>query len=233
MNYIQLTNYPLDYFQPLFSEERWDEILGVIDNWINPELIDGKKYKNIILNPETGLTFTAMDGMQSVPNHTWEYMKKRVLEKYLSEEEVQMCNSKAMSAYCEARDKRIYESATKVNEADYSGPVIDGDTFHYDIDELRDNWDYDYPLPDYVYGSTEEYTLKGCQLEIMLDDYLERLGEINEDEYAKVPKIPQYLQEAWDKFVDENSQVYYEIDKNTVVLLDKTLNEHAEYEATE
>jgi hypothetical protein len=233
MNYIQLTNYPLNYFQPLFSEERWNEILEVVNNWTNPELKDGTKYKNVAFNPETQSSFIAQDGIDKVPKYTMEYWQKQVLEKYLSQEEVQMCNSKAMDAHCAARDKRIYEAATKVDEADYSGPIIEGDTFYYDIDDLRDNWDYDYPLPDYVYGSTKNHTLKSCQLEIMIEDYLERLGEINEDEYANVPEIPEYLQDAWDRFVNENTQVYYEIDNKTVVLLDKTLNHNAEYEATD
>lgn len=219
-NYIQLTNYPLEYFQPLFSEERWNEILGVVNNWINPKLDSGRMFKSLIMNPETELCFNVGD-KDNVAQHMMEYIQKQVFEKYLSEEEVQMCNSKAMDAHCEARDKRIYEAATKVDEADYSGPIIEGDTFYYDIDELRDNWDYDYPLPDYVYGSTKNHTLKSCQLEIMIEDYLERLGEINEDEYADVPEIPEYLQDAWDRFVNENTQVYYEIDNKTVVLLDK------------
>jgi hypothetical protein len=231
MNYIQLTNYPLEYFQPLFTEERWAEILKVLNNWINPVLDTGKTFKSLIMNSETEQCFNVGD-KDKVTEYMMESIQKQVLEKYLTEDEIKMCNSKAMHAYCEARDKRIYDSAIKVEEADYSDPIIEGDTFYYAIDDLRDNWDYDYPLPDYVYGSTKKHTLKSCQLEIMIEDYLERLGEINEDEYADVPEIPEYLQDAWDRFVNENTQVYYEIDKKTVVLLDKTLNHNSEYEAT-
>jgi hypothetical protein len=231
-NYIQLTNYPLEYFQPLFSEERWEEILKVVNNWINPELKDGVKYKNIAFNPETQSSFIAQDGIDKVPKYTMEYWQKQVLEKYLSQEEVKMCNSKAMNAYCEARDKRIYDSAIKVDEADYWQPVFDGDTFYYGgVDDLRDCWDYDYPLPEYVMGSTKHYTINGCDLDEMISRHFENIGEIGED-YPKIPNTPDYLQEAWNRFVDENAQEYYWVDNKTVVLLDKTLNHNAEYEAT-
>jgi hypothetical protein len=234
MNYMQLTNYPLEYFQPLFSEERWEEILKVVNNWINPELTDGRRYKNIILNPETGTTFTAMDGIESVAQHTMEYMQKRVLEKYLSQEEVEMCNSKAMNAYCEKRDKEKFDAAIKIDEKDWNDePIFCDDTFFCGgIWELRDMWDYDEPLPEYVYGSTKHYTLNGCDLNRAIDDILERVCDIDDGDYVKVPKIPEYLQEAWDKFVDENAQEYYWVDQKTVILLDKTLNHNAEYEAT-
>ena len=231
-NYIQLTNYPLVYFQPLFSEERWEEILKVVNNWMNPELKDGRKYKTIILNPETEATFIAPDGIDKIPEHTMEYWQKQVLEKYLSSEEVEMCNSKAMGAYCEARDKRIYDSARKVEEADYWSPVFHNDNFYTSIDDLRDSWDYDLPLPDYVFGTEARYSINGCDLENALYNIIENIGEVN-DEYLDVPKIPPYLQEAWDKFVDENTRKYYWEDSKTVVILDKTLNHNAEYEATD
>lgn len=230
-NYIQLTNYPLEYFQPLFSEERWIEILKVVNNWINPELKDGKVYKTIIINPETQATFIAPDGIDKIAGHTMEYWQKQVLEKYLSQEEVQMCNLKAMNAYCEAIDKRIYDAATKVDEADYSDPVFHNDNFYSSVDDLRDCWDYDDPLPEYVFGTYKKYSLNGCDLENSLYNIIENVGEVN-DEYLEVPKIPDYLQQAWDRFVDENSQKYYWEDSKVVVLLDKTLNHNAEYEAT-
>jgi hypothetical protein len=230
MNYIQLTNYPLEYFQPLFSKERWEEIDKVVNNWINPELKNGRVYKTIVINPETQATFIAPNGIDKIDKHTMEYWQKQVLEKYLSEDEVKMCNSKAMGAYCEARDKRIYDSARKVEEADYGDPVFDGDNFYLSVDDLRDCWDYDEPLPEYVYGSTKRLSINGCDLENALYNIIENVGEIN-DEYLDVPKIPEYLQKAWDKFVDENSKEYYWEDSKIVVILDKTLNHNAEYEA--
>lgn len=230
MNYIQLTNYPLEYFQPLFTEERWGEILKVVNNWINPELKDGKTYKTIIINPETGHTFISNEGKDNVPTHTMEYMQKNVLKNYLTEDEIKMCNSKAMDAYCEARDKRIYDSARKVEEADYTGPIFHNDNYYDGVDDLRDMWDYDEPLPEYVFGADARYSINGCDLENALDHIIENVGEVNE-EYLETPKIPQYLQKAWDKFVDENSQKYYWEDNKTVILLDKTLNHNAEYEA--
>jgi len=230
-NYIQLTNYPLEYFQPLFSEERWNEILGVVNNWINPKLDSGRTFKSLIMNPETELCFNVGD-KDNVAQHMMEYIQKQVLEKYLSQEEVQMCNFKAMNAHSEAREKRIYDSAIKVDEADYCQPVFEGDTFYYGgVDDLRDMWDYDYPLPEYVYGTTKLYTLNSCDLDQAINIILERV-DVEEDDFINISKIPEYLQEAWDKFVDENTQVYYEIDNKTVVLLDKTLNHNAEYEAT-
>jgi hypothetical protein len=229
-NYIQLTNYPLEYFQPLFTDERWTEILKVVNNWIHPELKDGRIYKSILMNPETMKSFNVGE-KEKVAGHMMEYMQKQVLEVYLSEEEVKMCNDKAMDAYCEARDKRIYDAATKIEEKDYGNPVFYGDNFYMSVDDLRDCWDYDDPLPEYVFGTTEHHTINSCDLEHMLYNLFENVGEINE-EYPKIPKIPDYLQEAWDKFVDENSEKYYHYNNKTVVLLDKTLNHNAEYEAT-
>lgn len=233
MNYIQLTNYPLEYFQPLFSEERWEEILKVVNNWIHPKLDNGRVFKSLLMNPETDLCFNVGE-KDKVADYMMEYMQKQVLEKYLSQDEVKMCNSKAMDAYCEKRDKQKFDTATKIEEKDwFDEPVFYGDTFYYDgIWELRDTWDYDEPLPEYVNGSTKHYTLNSTDLERAIEDIIERVGEIGEDDYAEIPKIPDYLQEAWDKFVDENSQVYYWADSKTVILLDKTLNYNAEYEAT-
>ena len=231
MNYIQLINYPLEYFQPLFTEERWAEILKVVNNWINPVLDTGRTFKSLIMNPETDLCFN-VGNKDKVADHMMEFIQKQVLEKYLTEDEIKMCNSKAMNAYCEARDKHIYDSARKVEEADYSDPVFHSDNYYDSIDDLRDLWDYDNPLPDYVFGSDERFSIYSCNLENALSHIIENVGEVNE-EYLKVPKIPPYLQEAWDKFVDENSEQYYWENNKTVVLLDKTLNHNAEYEATD
>jgi hypothetical protein len=231
MNYIQLTNYPLEYFQPLFTEERWAEILKVLNNWINPVLDTGKTFKSLIMNSETGQCFNVGD-KDKVTKYMMEFIQKQVLEKYLTEDEIEMCNSKAMHAYCEARDKRIYDSAIKVEEADYSDPVFHNDNYYNSIDDLRDMWDYDEPLPEYVFGTDARYSINSCDLENVLFNIIENVGKVNE-EYLKVPKIPPYLQEAWDKFVDENSEQYYLEDSKTVVLLDKTLHHNAEYEATD
>ena len=232
MNYIQLTNYPLEYFQSLFSEERWNEIVRVVNNWVHPTLDDGRTFKSLLMNPETQLCFN-VGHTEKVAGHKLEYMQKQVLEKYLSEDEVVMCNAKAMDAYREKKDKQTFDAATKIEEKDwYDEPIFYGDIFYCEgIWELRDSWDYDYPLPEYVNGSTKHYTLKGCDLEQAIEDIIERIGGIG-DEYTEFPTIPDYLQEAWDKFVDENSREYYLIDNKTVILLDKTLNENAEYEAT-
>lgn len=231
MNYIQLTNYPLEYFQPLFTEERWAEILKVVNNWINPVLDTGRTFKSLIMNPETDLCFN-VGNKDKVADHMMEFIQKKVLEKYLTDDEIEMCNSKAMHAYCEARDKRIYDSARKAKEADYSDPVFHNNNYYDSIDDLRDMWDYDNPLPDYVFGSDERFSINGCDLENALSHIIERAGEVNE-EYLEIPKIPTYLQVAWDKFVDEYSHNYYCEDSKTVILLDKTLNHNAEYEATD
>ncbi len=229
MNYIQLTNYPLEYFQPLFSKDRWDEITKVVTNWIHPELKDGRIYESILMNPETMASFN-VGVVDKVANHMMEYMQKQVLEKYLSEDEIKMCNSTAMSAYRDDRDAKKFDVATKIEEINFIGPIFHGDTFYNDgIDELRDGWDYDDPLPEYVNASTTHYTLNGCDLEYAIENIIERVGEI-EGEYVEVLTIPEYLQIAWDKFVDENSREYYLCDDSIVILTDKTLN-HNTYHA--
>jgi hypothetical protein len=223
--------YPLDYYQALFTSERWEEINKVINNWESPTLENGKKLESLIMNPETSLAFYKGNSEQ-VHDYNWDYWKKQVLVKYVTDEEREMCNKLASSRHCEARDKLIYDSARKVEEADYGAPVFHNDNYYDSIDDLRDMWDYDDPLPEYVFGSDERFSINGCDLENALDNIIERVGTIN-DEYLDVPKIPEYLQKAWDKFVDEYSHNYYCEDRKTVISLDKTLNHNAEYEATD
>lgn len=226
MKAIQLTCYPIEYFQSLFSEERWEEIIRIINHWINPELKDGKIYKSIVVNPETGLAFIAHEGIDKIADHTMEYMQKQVLEKVLSSEEIELCNSKGLDAYQERMDKKTFENANKWEEKDWHDEPIfyGGDFYSEGIYELRDRWDYDEPLPEYVHGSIVRYTINNSDLKNAIYDMIENCGEIGDD-YAEVPEVPDYLQEAWNRFVEENRQIYYEEDKDTVIILDKTKQE--------
>ena len=128
-----LTFYPLEYYQTMFTEERWNEILQVLDHWEHPILNDGKELKSLHMNPETRLCFN--DGNMEVADHTKDYWQKQVLEKYLTDEEFERCNTMAFAKYRIQQDQRRYDAAKKINAADWHDePIFDDSNFyHYKI----------------------------------------------------------------------------------------------------
>jgi len=112
--------------------------------------------------------------------------------------------------------------------------VFDDGNYYNSIDDLYEHWESNHEwddeenddewkesLPDYVYGSIECQSVRYEDLDIALDNIMENnLSSLDDEyDYYVIDKIPEYLQEAWKRFVDENSRPFYEIDYKTVILL--------------
>lgn len=212
-----LTFYPLEYYQNMFTKERWQEILQVLDHWVHPILNDGKELKSLHMNPETRLCFN--DNNTEVADHTKDYWKKQVLEKYITDEEFELCNALAFEKYRLQQDQRRYDAAVKIDAKDwYDEPIFGEDNFYHSIDEMKELLEgYDDEPPKWVYGSKEVLTLNKLDICHAVDNLYEKI-DVEDREYD-APEIPPYLQEAWDRFCDENAEKYYEIDYKTVILL--------------
>lgn len=212
-----LTYYPLEYYQTMFTEERWQEILQVLNNWVHPVLNDGKELTSLHMNPETRLCFNTNNILTD--SHTTDYWKKQVLEKYLTDEEFDRCNALAFERYREQQDQRRYDAAKKIDAKDwYDEPIFDEDNFYHSIEEMMELLEaYETEPPKWVYGCTEVNTLNSHDLDHAIYNIYENI-DVEDREYD-IPKIPPYLQEAWDRFCWENSETYYEIDYKTVIVL--------------
>lgn len=218
--------YPLEVYEQFFSKERWEEIQRDITHWANPELKSGKILKGVISNPKAGICFLS-ENFENSANHQKEYFMKHAFENILTDEEYDKCAGYTWQVDADKREQRIFEAAKKVTESEYGGdPVFHGDDFYVDTGDFRDRWEDDFdpeedPLPKYVYGSTEEYTLKENDIDEMVQRHFENnIGDF-EDWEPNIPDVPEYLQQAWNRFVQENAEKYYEIDHKTVVILDK------------
>lgn len=217
--------YPLEGYKLFFEDERWEEIQKIVNNWENPELKNGKTLTGVISNPETGICFIG-ENFEKSANHQKEFFQKHVFEKILTDEEYDKCAGFTWQIDRDKLEKRRFDTAKKIPESEYGEPVFHGDDFYTSMDDFRDQWECDFdpvedPIPEYVYGSEEMHTLKPEHLEHMIDKHFENNIGYFEDWEPDVPNIPNYLQEAWNRFCEENSQKYYEIDWGTVVLLDK------------
>jgi hypothetical protein len=217
--------YPLDVYRQYFTDERWEEIQKIINNWENPELKNGKTLKGVISNPETGVCFIGEDFEKSA-NHQKEYYQKHVFEKILKDEEYDKCAEYTWQIDHDKIEKKKFDKAKKISGYVYDSPVFFNDEMYDCVDDLKDIWECyhdpeEYPLPDYVYGSIEENTLNPKDLEQMIDVHFERLNSDFDDFEMDIPNIPDYLQEAWKRFCEEKGEKYLIEDTKTVVLIDK------------
>jgi hypothetical protein len=134
------------------------------------------------------------------------------------------------------QEKRRYDAAKKISESEWYLPVFDDGNYYHSIDDLYEYWvsnhewedeeneeEWKESLPEYVYGSIECQSIRYKDLNIALDNIMDRSLSGLEDEYDyyAIKEIPDYLQDAWNRFVDENSRPFYEIDHKTVILLSK------------
>jgi hypothetical protein len=233
---MKMTNftYGLECYLHMFSPERQEEINRVINHWVPVELKDGRILSKMVINPETGVLAHCKED-KTFESHSVDYNQKFVLEKFLTPEELALCDNKAVEMSRKAQEKRRYDAARKITENEWNAPVFDDGNYYNSIDELFEHyqfeWDYNDDnwvdegwreyLPNYVYGSIECQSIRYKDLDIALDNIMENnlSGLDDEYDYYAIDKIPDYLQEAWKRFVDENGQPFYEIDYKTVILL--------------
>lgn len=210
--------YEIKHYRQFFSDERWDEIQRIIHNWVNPKLEDGRTITGCIMNPETRIIFIGKS-YDELANHMKEYYSKHVFEEILTEEESVLCQSLCSKMFRENYERRLFEKAKKIFEYQWDGPVFYGDDFYMSVDDMRDMLDCDDDqIPEYVFASEECQTFKESDLEYMIDSHFDRIGGF-EDWEPNNPAIPNYLKEAWKRFVDENSETYYEQDHDTIIIL--------------
>jgi hypothetical protein len=237
---IEMENltYGLEYYIHMFSPERWEEIDRVINNWVTPKLEDGRELISCYMNPETQILCFIGDSGKVRPS-TMEYYQKKVLKKYLTPDELDMCNTEAVKIFQEKREKQRFEQAKKVPASEWNGPVFDDDKYYVDVDHLWDHYQNDYDwqdededdddawkksLPEYVYACIVANTLRYNDLDNMIEQIIEgRISGMDDDyyEYYADYDITEDLREAWNRFVDKYSHDIYEPSYNTVILLNK------------
>lgn len=207
-------NYPLEYYKPLFSEERWEQILEVVNNWRPIVLDTGETIKEFMRNPETGMIVFVSSNQDT---YTAKANRVRVLERYLHPEELWKCQMDGHNTYSKEREKKTYDEATKLTEDEYGDtPIYANDNYYYDgIYGLREMEGDD--VPDYVFGVHDHSTLLPETLDEMLDRHFESL---NLEDYDR-PAIPEYLRHAWSMFCTAHDTTYYTTDTKTIIILNK------------
>lgn len=222
--------YGLECYLHMFSPERQAEIERVANNWETIELKDGRKVKNMLINPETGV-LALCDDDGKIANHATDYYAKKVVEKYLTPEELALCDDRAVEIHRANREKIRFDNAKKIPVNEYDMPVFEDDHFYMCIDDLYDHYacyhsddpeDEDYwedALPEYVYGSIKVKTMDYDDIHRMVDNNFEQNVSDLEDSDGMYAEVPEYLQEAWNRFVDEYGKEFYEADDKTVILL--------------
>ena len=225
--------YGIECYIHMFPQERQDEINRVINHWVPVELKDGRILSKMVMNPETGVLAHCKDD-KTFESYSKDFNRKNVLEAFLTPEELAMCNEKAVKIFEENREKRQYDEAKKIKASEWDDMIFDGSNFYRDIDDMYEWYDCEYSddpedeeywknmLPKYVYATKPIQSLDYNDLNRMIENVLENnlsMLEDSEDYYDY--DIPEYLQQAWNKFVDENSRPYYEIDWKTVILLNE------------
>lgn len=219
--------YPLDFYEILFSPERWVEILKVLNNWIHPELSNGKVIEQLWYNPETGyLTWSTADVKGDLEKFKKEYgygyNQKKVLVRYLKGEELEKVNSFGLDIFREHNQARAFEKGKKIPASEWGDPVFDkGGDFYTNVDQyIESREDEELEIEDWVYGSYPVDTLKHGDLDVAIDNILDQHSSGLEDpDWLDDVKIPETLKREWEKFCDENSQTYYWQDDETIILL--------------
>jgi len=222
--------YGLECYLHMFSPERQEEINRVINHWVPVELKDGRILSKMVINPETGVLAHCKED-KTFESYSEDYNQKNVLEKFLTPEELALCDNRAVEIHRENQEKRTYEAAKKIPESQWNMPVFDDGNYYNSIDELYDHYACEYSgnpkdeefwkkmLPDYVFGCEEIQSLKYDDLKWAVDSIFENNLQCLEDSESYYEELPDYLQDVWERFVDENSRPFYEIDYKTVILL--------------
>lgn len=220
-----MTNYELKEYRPFFTEERWEEIQKIVNNWVRPKLENGETYRTMIMNPETHISYMCEKGFEEESEYNKNYKRKAVFEQILTDEEYEKCSKYTFDTFSEQNDKRIFDAAKKIPESEWYEPVFHANDFYMSTDDFKDMWECDNdpeedPYPDYVNGSIKCRTLNPKDLEYMVDNIFENIGGF-EDWEPNIPSIPDYLKEAWNRFCEEYGEDYWEEDRKTFIVLDK------------
>jgi hypothetical protein len=128
----------------LFDETRANEIAAYIaDDKFGPVILaNGKKVPGWIAHLDSGQMYT-----EDFLRGSRHYVNQRVLEGYLTTEEIERINKYANNLWREREDQRKFENAKKVSAADWTGPVLNGDTYYESVDDFKGQF-YSYDLTD-------------------------------------------------------------------------------------
>ena len=119
----------------LFTPERFKEIKDYVseDKFGPVELKNGKHVPDWICHYDTGL-------MWGIMNNGRGYYIERVLEKFLTTEEIIKINEQANSIRSEIQNKKKFEAAKKVKASEWAGRVCWGDQYYESVEEFEENF---------------------------------------------------------------------------------------------
>lgn len=214
-----IKNRPINNYKSFFSEERWNELQYHINNWVPATNEKGQAYKNLYMNVETRYAVYAT-AKSLKDDSTYEYHQKKVFEQLLTDEELQKCEEYSHEKFRNEYNQRLYENGDKVSYDDYQAPIFDKNgEFFSDLEEYYEHCVYVGIEPEdyWVFGCDMVYIFKESDLETFI-------GEIEERADMEEPldvTIPEYLKEAWNRFVSENRDHYFKQNYKIIVELDK------------
>jgi hypothetical protein len=139
----------------LFSPERMKEIRDYLadDKFGEPKLEGGKRIVGWVIHFDSGLMWS--DGMFNRESGKF-YIHNKILEKYLSDDEIDKINNYANSVWHERNDAARFQVAKKVSENEWGGRVFWNDNYYESVDDFKDVYSDDVDFPDYVWAVDEE-----------------------------------------------------------------------------
>jgi hypothetical protein len=157
----------------LFSPERMKEIRDYLadDKFGEPKLEGGKHIVGWVIHFDSGLMWS--DDMFNRKSGKF-YIHTRILEKYLSDDEINKLNSYADSLWQERNEENRFNTAKKLSENEWGGRVFWNDNYYESVDEFKEMYfDDGNDLPEYVWAVDEETPV----INFDIHDILERFTE--------------------------------------------------------
>jgi hypothetical protein len=142
------------------------------------------------------------------------YRANSVLNVWLTREEIEFMNNRAFEIRCEMNEKANYEKAEKLIPEEWGdSPIFYGDTYYDDIEYFLE--DEEHEDVEYFWGSIERKTLTEDDLYYAIQNIDENLNIEDWEGHD----VPDYLVDAWKKYVEEYGESYYDKDNSIAIIL--------------
>lgn len=154
--------------------------------------------------------------------HMRDYHRRNHFAEFLTQDEIKLINDHTFSARAARRDAEQFEKAEKVDAADWSGYVLEGDTYYPSVDDWLDSWadrhESGDDIPTHIWAAEPEVVAPELSVGEILESHIEARGweNMDSDDFAGVGT----LQAALDAFVAANREVvsYRENPKKAILV---------------
>ena len=215
----------------LLSPERMEEVLKEVEKRIQPVVL-----QNGATVPNARLATLYNNELSIFPNASdewaYNYMRKRVLEGILTDQELQIIDKSCSFARSVRWDEEKFEKATKIAENDWKDGVFWGDNYYDSVADFHDMVGDD-EINDFNSGNVGEIAFLWaakekkviCDSLNICDDFLESIIEDRGWEDMSVNDLYgiEELKKAFEVFKKKNGNIKaFEIDYSTAILLDSS-----------